>query len=90
MGLAKVNSISVLRERLQDGSLRIGKQVITDSFIRTLFQAMHGESTLDAYLDADGQLVGLVLNTPELDEIMDGQKEIRAALTQLLQRLGCK
>lgn len=26
----------------------------------------------------------------ELDEIMDGQKEIRAALTQLLQRLGCK
>ena len=80
MGLAKVNSISVLRERLQDGSLRIGKQVITDSFIRTLFQAMHGESTLDAYLDADGQLVGLVLNTPELDEIMD-EPELEGLIT---------
>ncbi len=69
--LGKFTAIPVLSNALSNGSLHIGKQVITDSYIRELFKSMHGESVLYQYDNADGQLVRLYLQTPDISALTE-------------------
>ena len=78
--LNKLGSIPVINTELKSGRLRIGRQVITDSFIRTLFRAMHGETTLDLYEDDQGQMLMMVLNFPELTVLMN-EPELEGLIT---------
>jgi len=64
--LGKIRSIPVIQDELHSGRLYIGKQQITDDFVRALFAAMHGNTTMDVYEDGQGQMMGLVLRLPDL------------------------
>ncbi len=78
--LNKMMSIPVINDELKSGRLYIGKQVITDSFIRTLFGAMHGDTTLDLYEDERGQMVRMILHIPELSTLME-KPELKGLIT---------
>ena len=62
----KVVKLPVIGDQLNNGSLRIGGQVITEEFIRSAFGDTPGEVTMDIWQDADGQLVRLLLNIPDV------------------------
>ena len=66
----KVVKLPVIGDQLNNGSLRIGGQVITEEFIRSVFGDTPGEVTMDVWQDADGQLVRLVLNLPDLSGVV--------------------
>ncbi|MBO7663918.1 MAG: hypothetical protein J6U01_11160 [Clostridia bacterium] len=78
--LNKLMSIPVINDELKSGRLRIGKQIITDSFIRTLFGAMHGDTTLDLYEDDRGQMVQMILHIPDLVSLMN-KPELNGLIT---------
>lgn len=69
--LGKVKSIPVIQDELHSGRLYIGKQQITDDFIRQLFAALHGNTTMDVYEDEEGQPIKLELRLPDLHGMMD-------------------
>lgn len=71
LAMNKLLSIPVLGDQLKNGKLRIGKQVITDQFVRTMFAETPGEVALDVYLDGQGQLVRMVAHTPGLSELVE-------------------
>ncbi|MBQ3278821.1 MAG: hypothetical protein IJG94_06630 [Clostridia bacterium] len=64
--LGKVKAIPVIQEELASGRLYIGKQQITDTFIRQFFAAMHGETTMDLYEDEQDQIVRMEIGFPDL------------------------
>ncbi len=69
--LSKFCAVPVISEALSDGSLKIGSQVITDTYIRRLFASMHGESVLYHYEDADGRMIRLFLQTPDISALTE-------------------
>ena len=68
--LDKVCKVPVVGDTLNDGSLRIGGQVVTEGFIRSIFGDTPGEVTMDVWQDADGQLVRLLLHLPDLSGVV--------------------
>lgn len=78
--LNKLASIPVINDELKSGRLRIGGQVITDEFLRTLFGAMHGETTLEICEDGDGQILMMTLRIPELKVLME-EPELKGMIT---------
>ena len=66
----KLDRLPVIGDELRKGSLRIGQQVITDDFIRTVFADTPGEVTMDVWQDESGQLVRLLLHVPDLSGIV--------------------
>ena len=66
----KLSKLPVIGDELKKGSLKIGEQVITDEFIRAVFADTPGEVTMDVWQAADGQLVRLLLHTPDLSELV--------------------
>lgn len=69
-GMDKLCRLPVIGDELKKGSLRIGEQVITDDFIRSVFADTPGEVTMDVWQDADGQLVRLLLHIPDLSGLV--------------------
>ena len=68
--LGKLGSIPVVSDELKSGRLQIEGQVITDDFIRELFASMHGETTLTIYEDAEGDLLRLSLDSPDISHLV--------------------
>ena len=66
----KLDRLPVIGDELRKGSLRIGQQVITDDFIRTVFADTPGEVTMDVWQDESGQLVRLLLHVPDISGIV--------------------
>ena len=66
----KLDRLPVIGDELRKGSLRIGQQVITDDFIRTVFADTPGAVTMDVWQDESGQLVRLLLHVPDLSGIV--------------------
>lgn len=66
----KVVKLPVIGDQFRRGTLRIGEQVITDGFIRSVFGDTPGEVTMDVWTDAEGQLVRLLLHTPDLSGVV--------------------
>ena len=62
----KLDRLPVIGDELRKGSLRIGQQVITDDFIRTVFADTPGEVTMDVWQAGSGQLVRMLLHLPDL------------------------
>ena len=69
--LSKVMSIPVISDEMKSGHLKIGEQVVTDDFIRELFASTHGESVLALYEGADGKLVKLALQCPDISDLVE-------------------
>jgi len=69
--LQKINAIPVLSDELKSGRLKIGKQVITEGFIRNLFASMHGGTTLELYENADDELQTLRLRCPDISDLVE-------------------
>lgn len=69
-GLTKLNGLPVISDALRDGRLMIGTQRLTEPFIRNLFASMHGETTLDIYLDPDDMILLARLNSPDISGIV--------------------
>ena len=68
--LDKVLKLPVLGDELKKGTLKIGNQVITDGFLRSVFADTPGEVSMDVWQDEDGQLVRLLLHTPDLSGLV--------------------
>jgi len=66
----KVIKLPVIGDQFRDGTLKIGEQVITDEFVRSVFGDTPGEVTMDVWTDSDGQLVRLLLHTPDISGIV--------------------
>ena len=66
----KAVKLPVIGDQLAGGTLRIGGQVITDGFIRSVLGDTPGEVTMDVWQDENGQLVRLLLHTPDISEIV--------------------
>ena len=64
MGIDKFSKVPVIGDALNDGSLRIGEQVITEDFLRTVFGDTPGEVTMDGWQDGSGQLDRMLLHLP--------------------------
>lgn len=62
----KIVKLPIIGDQLNNGSLRIGGQEITEKFIRSAFGDTPGEVTLDIWQDADGQLVRFLLHIPDV------------------------
>ena len=62
----KVVKLPVIGDQLNNGSLRIGGQVITEEFIRSAFGDTPGEVTMDIWQDADGRLVRFLMHIPDV------------------------
>lgn len=69
-GVNKLAGLPVIGDELKKGSLKIGKQVITDDFIRAVFADTPGEVTMDVWQDADDQLVRLLLHIPDISDLV--------------------
>ncbi len=70
-GIRRLKQIPILSDEFEKGSIRIGKQRITEPFLRELFASMHGETVLEAYQDPDGQVLLMRLLTPELSDFQE-------------------
>ena len=70
MGIDKFSKVPVIGDALNDGSLRIGDQVITEDFLRTVFGDTPGEVTMDVWQDEKGQLVRMLLHLPDLHGVV--------------------
>ena len=70
MGIDKFSKVPVIGDALNDGSLRIGEQVITEDFLRTVFGDTLGEVTMDVWQDGSGQLVRMLLHLPDLHGVV--------------------
>ena len=70
MGIDKFSKVPVIGDALNDGSLRIGEQVITEDFLRTVFGDTPGEVTMDVWQDGSGQLVRMLLHLPDLHGVV--------------------
>lgn len=66
----KLDRLPVIGDELRKGSLKIGEQVITDDFIRTVFADTPGEVTMDVWQDENGQLVRLLLHVPDISGVV--------------------
>ena len=66
----KVVKLPVIGDQFRDGTLKIGEQVITDEFVRSVFGDTPGEVTMEVWTDADGQLVHMLLHTPDLSGVV--------------------
>lgn len=71
MALDQLCDIPVISEQLKSGNLKIGSQVITDTFIRNLFASMHGETVLTLYENADGKPMKLLLQIPDITGLVE-------------------
>lgn len=69
--LNRLCTIPVIGDTLKEGKLQIGKQVITDAFIRKLFSQVHGPTVLDIFTDADDKVVLISLYWPDLSAFID-------------------
>lgn len=70
----KASKLPVIGDQLNNGSLRIGEQVITEGFVRSVLGDTPGEVTMDVWQDADGQLVRLLLRIPDVSEYVTDPK----------------
>ncbi len=68
--LGKLRSVPVLGTELQSGNMRIGSQVITESFLRDLFASMHGETVFTLYQDAGEEVVLARLEIPDISSLV--------------------
>ena len=66
----KVSKLPVIGDKLNDSSLKIGEQVITEKFLRDVFGKTPGEVAMDVWQDEDGQLVRLLLHLPDLSGVV--------------------
>ena len=69
-GVDKFSKVPVIGDALNDGSLRIGEQVITEDFLRSVFGDTPGEVTMDVWQDESGQLVRMLLHLPDLHGVV--------------------
>ena len=66
----KIVKLPIIGDQLKGGRIRIGGQEITDAFIRSVFADTPGEVTMDVWLDENGQLVRLLLHTPDISGLV--------------------
>ncbi len=71
LGIRKLKRVPLLSDEFEKGSLRIGGQPVTEAFLRDLFASMQGETTLEAFQDAEGRVVLMRLHTPDIRDIID-------------------
>ena len=62
----KIVKLPVIGDQLNNGSLRIGGQVITEEFVRSVLGDTPGEVTMDIWQGPDGQLVRFLMHIPDV------------------------
>ncbi len=70
-GIEKLKRIPLLSDEFEKGAIRIGNQAVTESFLRELFSAMQGDTVLEVFQNAEGQVLCMRLMTPDVSAIVD-------------------
>ena len=68
--ISKILKIPFLGTAFVQGSLKIGSQEFSESFVRKVVSSMHGETTLAGFSDAEGRAMKILLYTPDLSGVI--------------------